>query len=146
MATGYVDIQRGMRVLFAALLVFAFVTPVCVTMTCSMVGMAPTATDMSHMSGMSHGAVGGTADSAAATSNHANHTSFGDCMRGFTSHSGLIGTDGLTLAAILIAIALMGLATSAAPLTSSTTNSWSAPLRAPSPPPPRAPLGVRLSV
>lgn len=128
--------------LFAALLVFAFVTPVCVTMACSMTGMAPAASDMSHSGGMSHTSAG----IDAAANNHANHNSLADCMSGFTSHSGLIGTDGLTLAAILIAIALMGLATAAAPLAATSATAWSAPMRAPSPPPPLHPLGVRLSV
>lgn len=142
MVARHYDIQRGMSVLFAALLVFAFVTPVCVTMACSMSGMTPTASSMSHEGGMSHGSTG----NGTVSTNHATHSSLADCMSGFTSHSGLIGTDGLTLAAILIAIALMGLASATSPLAAVGTSMWSTPLRAPSPPPPLAPLGVRLSV
>lgn len=136
------DIQRVMSVLFAALLVFAFVTPVCVTMACSMSGMAPTATDMSHAGGMNHS----TSGVSASGSSHASHQSISDCMRGFTSHSGLIGMDSLTLAAILVVLSLMGLATARTPLQAAGHSRWMEPLRVPSPPPPLSPLGVRLSV
>lgn len=142
MVARHYDIQRVTRVLFAALLVFAFVTPVCATMACSMSGMASSSTDLSHMGG----AIGSMVAGGTASSIHADHSSFGDCMRGFVSHSGLIGTDALALAAILLAIAMLSLAASRTPLLAVSEGAWITPLRALSPPPPLSPLGVRLSV